>query len=344
MAAGSNYQKVFSQALPVMVALLGLACGGRADVAPAAVPLLVVELKPAELDDKDSERRNFGKMQLMSAHELRSRDRRFGGLSGLSIGADGFLYAVSDRGFWISAQMVLSANGQLADLTDWRIEPLLTPQGAAVAGAWTDAEALTRTADGSFIVAFEQKHRLWRYPRPRKTFSSAATTIPLPEAISPAPINGGMECLAALPEDRLITLTEELKNPDGSFAGWVQENGRFERLAYSPASGYRVADCAALRNGDLIVLERRFSLLTLWGARLAIVPAQQLRGGAKLEGFELLRLESPLSLDNFEGVAVQETDQGTMVYMVSDDNYHSLQRTLIYQFLLPKLDAPGPEQ
>jgi len=329
--------------LTLIFFLLCIGCAGQAPVG-AAVPQRLVELVPTDVDGTDSERRDFGKMRLLSAYELRSKDRRFGGLSGLSIGADGFLYAVSDRGYWLSARMVLNSTGKLADLVDWQIEPLLSPQGAAVTDAWTDAEALTRTADGSFIVAFEQRHRLWRYPGPAKAFASAPTTISLPEAISQAPINGGMECLAALPDDRLLTLTEELKNPDGSFAGWVQENGRFERLAYFPASGYRVADCAALRNGDLIVLERRFTLITFWGARLTLVPAQQLRGGAKLRGVELLRLESPLFADNFEGVAVQEINDGTAVYMVSDDNYHSLQRTLIYQFLLPKTHAHGPQQ
>lgn len=62
MMPGSNYQKVLSQALPQRL----------------------VELRPTELDNKDSERRNFGKLQLLSAYELRSKNRRFGGLSGIS--------------------------------------------------------------------------------------------------------------------------------------------------------------------------------------------------------------------------------------------------------------------
>lgn len=312
-------------------------------IAWSAPPLLgaanqepLVELKPTELDPRDSERRDFGKMELMSAYVLRSSDRRFGGWSGLSIGADGHLYAVSDRGYWFSARLVLEPTGKLVDLTDARIEPLLDLQGSPVTGAWHDAEALSRTADGSFIVGFEGKHRLWRYPAPPKTFSAAPANVSLPDAILRAPTNGGIECLAALLDDRLLVLTEEMKNSDGSFAGWVQESGRFERLSYVPGSEYRVTDCAALPNGDALALERRFTLLKLWGVRLTRVPSNQLHAGAKVSGTELLKLEAPLALDNFEAVAVQQTERGTVIYLVSDDNYSRFQQTLLLQFLLPK--------
>ena len=31
-----------------------------------------------------------------------------------------------------------------------------------------------------------------------------------------------------------------------------------------------------------------------------------------------------------------ETGEGTMIFLVSDDNFFPLQRTLLFQFLLPK--------
>jgi hypothetical protein len=60
--------------------------------------------------------------------------------------------------------------------------------------------------------------------------------------------------------------------------------------------------------------------------------------GAKLAGKELLRLEQPLAVENFEGIAVQQTSNGTMIFIVSDDNYSSFQQTLLLQFLLPDFD------
>ena len=86
----------------------------------------LVELIPIDVDPERPERRTFGSLTLVSAFQLASKDKRFGGLSGLSIGTDGGLYAVSDRGYWLSASMLLDPNGALKDLVQWRIAPILT--------------------------------------------------------------------------------------------------------------------------------------------------------------------------------------------------------------------------
>ena len=61
--------------------------------------------------------------------------------------------------------------------------------------------------------------------------------------------------------------------------------------------------------------------------------------GAVIEGEELARLESPLVNDNFEGIATRPGPAGeTLVYLISDDNFSSLQRTYLLQFAL---DGPS---
>jgi hypothetical protein len=110
---------------------------------------------------------------------------------------------------------------------------------------------------------------------------------------------------------------------------------QFFELSYLPSPDFRVTDCAALSNGDVIVLERRYVPFGILSARLKLVRAENVRPGAKLLGEELLNLESPLNVDNFEGVAVQEDpSNGTIIYIVSDDNYNPFQRTLLLQFRL----------
>ncbi|HEX9788533.1 MAG TPA: esterase-like activity of phytase family protein [Candidatus Binatia bacterium] len=298
----------------------------------------LVELFPIDVDPKHPERRKFDSLTLLSAFHLQSKDRRFGGLSGMSIGADGKLYAISDRGYWLSATMVTDADGALSNLVDWRIAPMLTTTKTPVSGRWRDAEALARTRDGSFLVGFEGAHRLWRYPAPPETFQSSPSPAQIPPAVSRAPSNGGIEGLAILPDGRLLALTEEFENPDGSFKGWLIDNGRFAELSYVPAKGFRVTDCAALDNGDVLVLERRYVLVGILSARVTLVKAGSLKPRAKLAGKELLKLEQPLAVDNFEGLAVQKTPQGTMIFIVSDDNYSSFQQTLLLQFLLSNND------
>jgi hypothetical protein len=303
--------------------------------APLAEPSRLVQLTAIDLDPNNPERKEFGRLTLLSAYELSSKDPRFGGLSGLTIGADGRLYAVSDAGYWVSAQMAVDSDGRLLDLTEWAIEPILSTTGVPVRNPLHDAEGLAHTPDGSFMIAFENVHRIWRYPPPPITFHSLPTPVPVPPELAKAPRNGGLEGLTILPDGRLLALTEEFRNPDGSFKGWLMEGGRFFEVSYLPSEDFRVTDCAALNNGDVIVLERRYVPLVSLSARLAIVRTQDIQPEAKLVGEELLRLQYPLDVDNFEGVAVQEDPlKGTIIYIVSDDNYHPLQRTLLLQFRL----------
>ena len=325
---------LISAALAILCTLVSCRSHGAAQATKARL----VDLIPFELEPKDPGRKQFGSLTFISAFQLESKDERFGGLSGLSFGPDGKLYAVSDRGYWLSAKILSDANGALLDLVDWQIAPMLTPAKTPVSGSLADAEALALAPDGSFLVAFEGRHRIWRYDPPPRTIQSTPTPIALPAEISRAPRNGGIEGLTSLPDGRLLALTETFANSDGSFKGWLIDGVRFEELSYLPAKGFRVTDCAALKNGDVLVLERSYVSFGIFSARLTLVDGKTIRPGGKLSGRELLRIEQPLVVENFEGLAVQQTPKGTMIYLVSDDNYNPFQQTLLLQFLLPDKD------
>jgi hypothetical protein len=69
--------------------------------------------------------------------------------------------------------------------------------------------------------------------------------------------------------------------------------------------------------------------------RLMRVAAADIRPGAHLEGREIARWGPPLTVDNFEGVAARRGPDGeTLIYLLSDDNFHLLQRTLLVMFAL----------
>lgn len=300
---------------------------------------LAVEAIPIRLSAEEPGPQRLGGLTFVSGFELRSADRRFGGLSGLALSADGsMLYAVSDRGFWISIVTRHDAEGRLIALGAMEMADLQTPAGTPVSGRQRDAEGLAREPDGSFIVSFEQIHRLWRYLPPPAAFKAPAQPVPVPAELAGAPNNGGIEGVAVLPDGRILMITEEYENPDGSVKGWFLEQGRFDSVSYVPSQGFRLTDIAALANGDILVLERRYGQLSSWAARIKRVPKESLRAGARLSGQELARLEPPLVVDNFEGIAVREDpNAGTLVYIISDDNYSPLQRTLLLQFRLEPL-------
>src|SRR4051812_30141467 len=90
----------------------------------------------------------------------------FGGWSDLHVGSDGrTLAAVSEEATWFSATIDYDAEGNLAGLSNGRIGPLRGLNGKSIVGRpWTNAEGLAQLNDGSWVVAFERNHRIWRYP------------------------------------------------------------------------------------------------------------------------------------------------------------------------------------
>jgi hypothetical protein len=300
-----------------------------------AAPLVVVA-EPITLDPAAPARTRFGDLTFLFGYQLRSDDSRFGGLSGLALDPTGnMLYAISDHGFGLSARLFHDADGRLVYLDMWEIVPLLPPATQVSDRGQLDAEALVRQPDGSFLVAFEHIHRLWRYPPSPLAFATSPQPLPVPSELTHAPDNGGIEAMTRLLDGQLLLLSEAFKNRDGSFKGWIIGGDRIAPVAYRPTDGYFPTDLATLANGDLLLLERRYVPLLGAAARIRRLARASVQAGARLEGAEIVHLERPLMVDNFEGLAVHErTGTGTRLYLISDDNYHAFQRTLLLQFRL----------
>ena len=302
---------------------------------PAAAPFKV---ESARIKPTNSNGGLNGHLIFLGGFELASKDPRFGGLSGLALSEDGnHLYAISDRGYWLTARLHHDSQGVLQRLDSWQMASLLNPSGSVLKGSMRDAEALVRDRDGSFIVGFERNPRLWRYPASREAFALPPQALPLPADLKKAPSNGGLEAMAILPDRRFVMITERYKDENGTTKGWIMDRNRFSSISYLQSDGFEPTDISPLPNGDLLVLERRYNLLRGAIVRVRRLPATGIRPGARLKGEELALLEPPFEVDNFEGLAVrQHPTAGTLLYMISDDNYSPLQRTLLLQFRLIK--------
>jgi hypothetical protein len=85
----------------------------------------------------------------------------------------------------------------------------------------------------------------------------------------------------------------------------------------------------------VIFVERSFSFIAGLDIRVASVPAASIQPGATLMPREIAKLSHPLTIDNFEGIAARRDENGdTLIYLVSDDNFSALQRTLLVMFAL----------
>ena len=136
----------------------------------------------------------------------------------------------------------------------------------------------------------------------------------------------------ALADGRLVVFTEELK-VSGGLAAWVQDGaGGFAGFTYAPAPGFAPTSAARLPSGDVLVLERQFTIFQR-SARVVRVAASDLRGGARIVGTELALIANPLTIDNMEGIAVVAVGDGAaLVFLISDDNFSVVQRTLLLVF------------
>lgn len=258
---------------------------------------------------------------------------RFGGLSALEVKADGSeALVLSDRGRWFRLHLDYDEKGRLAGAELADEGSLMGPDGKALSGVNADAEGLTRLADGSTIVSFEQRHRLLRYPPGEPPFARTPALVPPPPGIEAAPANEGIEAVAFLPDGRMVAFAEGLRATAQMGYAWLGDGQNWTPMSWTRTGSYVPVGAAALPDGDLLVLERRFDLGGL-ASRLSRVEARTLRRGAPIAGTELARLEPPYISNNFEGVAVRRGPRGqSLVYLVSDDNFAPTLRTLLVMF------------
>jgi len=322
---------------------------GLPSLADSETGPLNLQVEEINLNPLNTKQNTIGVLQYRGGFSLTSDVGNFGGLSGLSLSADGTeMTAVSDQGDLLRARLLLDKSGKLIGLDKTRFHRLRGIKGSYISRRADkldqDAEAVERLADGSYLVSFEVRHRVLRYT----DLTAKPSLFAVPPGIGKAPRNGGLEAMTALPDGRILVLSEKFrtskdggkdggKKGRGDYIGWLlSPDGESLGRVYWPGIGiFKPTDLAALPNGDVLLLQRRYTVIGGPGARLSHIPADKITPGARLMDVELARLVPPLSVDNFEGLAVHPDPKGGWwIYMLSDDNFNPLQRTLLLQFHL----------
>jgi hypothetical protein len=292
----------------------------------AAADPVTVKTRPVPLDRSQPPSIKAGKLEYRGGIELESKDERFGGFSSLWVAPDGQkMLTLSDVSDWLTARLVYAPSGELIGIGGHPL-PAQTFE--------TDAEALEVLRSGGIIVTFERHHRIWLYPPATPPFSLAPRALSTPPGLNDAPSNEGVEAFAELPDGRFLAITEGLREGD-AFVGWIGDGKVWQKLTVASHGAYQPTDAKALPNGDVLLLERRFNPLTGVGGRIRLIPASQIVPGGRLVGEELADIAPPLSVDNFEGLGVRRGDGEWLIYIISDDNFQSIQRTYLMMFALP---------
>ena len=327
------------RAIGTAVFLLAASPGLPAHAARAANAIALKAYQIA-LDPDHPEHTTVGRLTYRGGLVLQSDDARFGGWSDLHVSADGaHILALSDNGFWLTATLGYD-KGRLTTIGDAQLGPLIDTAGARVRGPESDSEGMAVRPDGAIYISFERDHRIWLYPAADPPFSVPPQPIPTPARLATAPYNGGIEALGWLSGGTLMALVEELWD-QGENVGWIggPSGADWHELHYRNG-GPNFAPTALTElppgtpdAGDVLVLERKFTIFSGRAARIVRLARADIQPGAHLRGEELARLDAPLAVDNFEGIsAIRGANGAVRIYIISDDNYTALQRTLLFMF------------
>jgi hypothetical protein len=278
--------------------------------------------------------------------ELHSAVDTFGGLSGVGFtGPDGKLVLVSDRGNFVSGQLIYDDAGRPLSLVGVDISPIQNSKGADLPRAYArDAEALAvvERPNGKSIVrvGFENLTRVADFDVENGVPSGPAHEVTIPDWLSGTRTNESLEAVCVAPATSPIAgstllLTEGVTTGDGAHSAWLLGKNDKGPLSYRSGSGTSPTDCAFLPNGDLLVLERGISLVN-FASRLVRIRATDVKPGAEMQGDVLFEGVGG-DLDNMEGLAVHQMPSGrTRITLVSDNNFNDWERTLLLEFSLPE--------
>jgi len=162
----------------------------------------------------------------------------------------------------------------------------------------------------------------------------------MPAAVKKLPFNQGLEVLVMVPKGMalagtLIALSERGLDAAGNLIAFLVGGHSPGQFSVRRTDKFDISDAVLLPAGDLLVLERKFSLLEGVGIRIRRIALKSLTPGAVVDGPSIFEADLGHEIDNMEGIDAHVTGEGdTVLTMVSDDNFSMLQRTLLLQFTL----------
>ncbi|NVK34157.1 MAG: esterase-like activity of phytase family protein [Rhodobacteraceae bacterium] len=288
------------------------------------------------------DRRQFGALTYLGGFEILSSDRNIGGLSGvLSLEGGKQLLMLTDNGRWVFAELDQTPNGTPIGLESVRYAQLRNAKGETLDQSWGHNTEALAVLNNAIYVAAERANAIYEFPWPLKTGRDRMRRqLKVSDGIKSLPKNTGLEGLAAGPEgslmqDTLLAVAERSPKDSTLLPAYLFKGGAEARFDIQRSDNYDATDAAFLPGGDLLLLERRFNLRDLLGMRIRRFAAASLLPGAELVGEVLLDADFTYQIDNMEGLAVHQTNDGkTILTVVSDNNRSILQRTLLLRFEL----------
>ncbi len=292
--------------------LLG-AIPGAAQLLPSVATPLAIEIRSERVtafDVRDPSRRQFGLLEFRGGLVLRSPHRGFDGISAIRVAADGAHFiALSDKGSWFRGRLLYEGT-RPSGIADAEMAPMLGANGKP------------------------------RFNYGKEGLLARGRPIELPSALRSLPANRGLEALVFVPRGlalagTLIAISERGLDEAGNISGFLIGGPTPGSFAVKRNSNYDITDAALLPGGDVLLLERRFGWDSGLAVRLRRIALGDIKPGALVDGPILFDADLGYEIDNMEGLSVHRSAGGeTVLTLISDDNFSTVQRTLLLQFML----------
>jgi hypothetical protein len=301
------------------------------DLTPVRAEPAEIYADPVALYPADPNRRDLGSFTYLGGWKLTSDNPAFGGLSSLNVEGNR-VTALSDAGGLVRFRI-----GQFGHISRAGILPVPPGCGGSREKTGRDTESFAHDPVGKrWWIGFEWRNVICRT---NEDFTAGERVIQPPE-MTQWPRIKGAETLLRLRNGRFLVIAEGARGggpirPAILFGGDPAEPRTLRsRLGYLPPDGFSPTDATELPDGRILILNRSFTPLSLFTACITIIEPGTVRMGAVIRGPVIARFESPAISENFEGIASGTENGRTVVWIISDDNFASWQRSLLLKFAL----------
>lgn len=321
--------------------LAGIASAPAGSADPAPVEPLVVSARPITEFHIGRTDKQFGQLEFVGGLEMTSPSRDFGALSAfrfLKAGND--FIGVADTGYWFFGSVARDADRRPVGIQNFRMQQMVDQSGQPIDEKWeVDAEGLA-VKDGIATVGFERNHRVARFKidpdNMKGSFRQLDFLVPARELRQ----NRGFETVTHSNTDGqhqggLVVVSEKSLDKAGNIYAAIIEGPHKGVFTVKRNDDFDITDGAFLPDGDLLLLERSFTMAGGLKMRLRRIYGASVEKGSVADGPVLLQADMGYQIDNMEGLDVWTRDDGAlMVSLISDDNHSILQRNLYLEFIL----------
>ncbi|TPM31675.1 esterase-like activity of phytase family protein [Mesorhizobium sp. B2-3-5] len=335
MRAGANL-RILALGIAALLAIVPAIAFGSSPVEPVAVSARPISQFRIGHDEKQ-----FGPLEFVGGLELISPSRDFGGLSAFRfLKAGGDFIGVADTGYWFLGTVARDADRRPVGVQNFRLQQMVDQSGQPIDEKWeVDAEGLA-VQDGIATVGFERNHRVAQFnidPSDMKApFKQLDFLVPAQELRQ----NRGFETVAhananGQHQGGLVVVSEQSLDKSGNIYAAIIGGPHKGVFTVKRNDNFDITDGAFLPDGDLLLLERSFTMAGGLKMRLRRIHGESVEKGAIADGPVLLEADMGYQIDNMEGLDVWTRDDGAlMVSLISDDNHSILQRNLYLEFIL----------